>query len=73
METITGDDIGLDLFLCLEEDNENLGIFIGHVYGASRITLQDFIDESKLDMNASLRTKYAAAFEIMAKQLRETT
>ena len=69
-ELIAGSDIGIYAFLNLE-DNASLGICIFHEYGASHVSLEEFIFESKVDLSKSLCQRYACAFEIMAKQLRE--
>ena len=67
---IAGDSIGIHPFLSLD-DSEPMGICIYHAYGGSFVSLTDFIDESKIDMSKVMRMKYAAAFEILAKQLRD--
>lgn len=69
-ETIAGDPIGVTAFLSLEEDNP-LGICVFHDYGVSFMTLEEFMDESVIDLSAAMRQRYAGAFEIMAKRLRE--
>lgn len=67
---ICGTDINIHPFLSLEEENP-LGIILGHDFGASFVTLEDFITESKIDLSPSMCHRYACAFEIIAKQLRE--
>lgn len=69
MKLIAGDNIGVSAFLSLEENN-HLGLCVFHKYGASFITLEEFMEEALIDLNRQMRQRYAAAFEIMAKQLR---
>lgn len=69
MKLLTGEDIGLHAFLSLDE-SQPIGIMIFHKHGASIITLESFIEDSKIDLSSVMRQKYACAFEIMAKQLR---
>ena len=69
MELLAGRDIELTSFLRPEEENP-LGICIFHKFGASVVTLQEFIEESKIDLSPVMRQRYAGAFEIIAKQLR---
>jgi|LGOV01.1.fsa_nt_gb hypothetical protein len=69
-EIIGGVDIGVTAFLGLEEDMP-LGICIFHQHGGSYITLEEFLEESKGDLSTVLRQRYACAFEVMAKQLRD--
>lgn len=69
MRLLAGTDIDLTAFLIIEDENP-LGICIFHKYGASVVTLEDFLEESKIDLSLAMRQRYAGAFEIMAKQLR---
>ncbi len=68
MELIAGSEIGLKLFLGLEEENP-LGIFVFHEYGANFISLDEFINESLIDMGHGMIQRYAKAFKRMEKQL----
>jgi hypothetical protein len=68
-ELIAGRSIGIHPFLSLDSDQE-MGLCIYHEFGGSFISLVDFINESKIDMDKVARFKYAAAFEVIAKQLR---
>jgi hypothetical protein len=70
MEKIAGPDIGITAFLSIEEDMP-LGVCIFHKYGASVITLDELVNESKSDLSPIMRQRYACAFEVMAKQLRQ--
>lgn len=47
-----------------------MGIYSFHRFGASLVTLEEFLIESKLDLSPQMRQRYACAFEIVAKQLR---
>lgn len=58
------------IFLSLDED-QPLGICVCDDYGLSLVSLEQFMDESKIDLSSSMRQRYACAFEIMAKQLRD--
>lgn len=66
---IAGKDIGINVFLSMEEENP-LGICIFHDHGASVITLEEFMKESRIDLSPQMCQRYACAFEVMAKQLR---
>ena len=70
MNLIDGDDVGISVFLSLEE-NQPLGICVFNEMGGTVITLEDFIEESKIGLSSQMSQRYAAAFEIMAKQLRD--
>lgn len=69
MKTLAGSDIELSVFLSMDED-QPLGLCVFHKFGASIVELNDFIEESRVDLSTAMRQRYACAFEIMAKQLR---
>lgn len=69
MKVIAGEDLGVRAFLSIEEEN-SLGICVFHAHGATFLTLEEFMEESLIDLSSQMRQRYAAAFEIMAKQLR---
>jgi hypothetical protein len=60
-----------DIFLSLEED-QPLGIFIGSTEGCEHVALDTFMANSLIGLSDDMCKRYAFAFEIMAKQLRET-
>ena len=66
---LAGEEIGLTPFLSIDEDSP-MGIFIGHKHGYSHFTLEEFMEESLIDLSPNMRQRYACAFEVMAKQLR---
>ena len=59
------------IFLSLEEDRP-LGICVCNDQGMEHVTLEQFMAESKIDLDNIMRQRYACAFEIMAKQLRDS-
>ena len=67
---LAGHEIGLSIFVSIEEDAP-LGICVFHDYGGSHVSFEEFMKESTIDLSKSMRQRYACAFEIMAKQLRE--
>lgn len=59
----------LQVFLS-NEDDQPLGICVFHDQGGTVVELEEFLQESLIDMSSIMRQRYACAFDIMAKQMR---